>query len=104
MVPGSSAQGGGNTAALIVADGVGGYFAMTWEDLLAFRVPEQYNGVIEALVLGAEPATATADAGGNEDVKPAGGMSRLMAGAVVGAAPGRARLAARRLSAWALLR
>lgn len=100
----SAALDSGTLAGLIVADHEGGYFALGWEDLLRFRVPVSLHAALDALVRGAEPVAGEPDVRGYAGGAPAGDVSRLLTEALASGAPGRGRLAARRLSAWALLR
>lgn len=104
MEPETSGYGNDAVAGLIVEDGNGHYFAIAWEALLRFRVPNPYVGAVQALLLGAEPPAGEPEVRGHGGAEPAGGVDPLLAEVVAGTAPGGRRLAARRLSTWALLR
>jgi hypothetical protein len=97
-------EDGDMVAGLIVDDGDGHYFAIAWDELPRFRVPESHLTVVEALVHGAEAIAADLDVRGYADGEPMRGANALLEEAMTGPARGRGRLAARRLRAWALLR
>jgi hypothetical protein len=89
---------------LIVDDGAGHFFAIASDDLIRFRVPESYRGVVAALVLGGEAPAGQAGVRGSERGNPSSGQHALLDEVVIGAVAARGRLAARRLSVWVLLR
>jgi hypothetical protein len=91
-------------AGLLVEDDSGRYFLIAWDELRRFHVPEAYHETLTALVRGGEAPGGAAVPRGRAAGPPAFGADTLLDEVVSRgiAAPG--RLAARRLSVWALLR
>ena len=96
--------GGGMMAGLIVEDDGGRFFLIAWDDLLRFRVPEAYRDAVAALVWGGEAPVGEAGQHGSFWSNSAYGENVLLEEVVTGAMAAGTRMAARRLSVWALLR
>jgi hypothetical protein len=94
----------GAIAGVIVEDGEGHFFAIAWDELRRFRVPEAYVAAVSALVHGAEPVSIESDLRGFGGDEPAAGELRLLEESVAAATLRQGRLAARRSAAWVLLR
>jgi hypothetical protein len=96
--------GRATTAGLVVFDDAGRYFLIPWDDLLRFRVPEAYRDAVAVLVLGDEAPVGEVNLYGAASKNPAGAAAALLEEVVTAGIAARGRLAARRLTAWALLR
>lgn len=88
-------------AGLIISDGQGQYFAIAWPDLQRHRVPAAWAAAVAVAVGGGEPVDPGEDVYAHEATAAVGDDRTLL---VEATAPGRFRLASRRLEAWLLLR
>lgn len=88
-------------AGLIVGDGDGRYYAFGWADLEAHRVPATWVAAVAAVVHGAEP-TADGDGVLGHAATSLRSAERALISEAIGD-PGRLRLTAQRVEAWALL-
>jgi hypothetical protein len=91
-------------AGLLVEDDGGRYFLIAWDELRRFHVPEAYREMLTALVRGGEAPSGAAVSRSPASVTPAFGADTLLNEVVTRGIAARGRLAARRLSVWALLR
>ena len=106
MQPGTTGDGAGGEplAGLLVEDDGGRYFLIAWDELRRFHVPEAYRDTLTALVRGGEAPGGAIVPRGPAAGTPAFGADTLLAEVVTRGIAARGRLAARRLSVWALLR
>ncbi|MGD9892355.1 MAG: hypothetical protein AB7R89_14545 [Dehalococcoidia bacterium] len=87
---------------VIVVDGEGHYYAITWDELRRFQIPPMWVAAVEALVHGAEPSERDVDLDDSADVRALSGDMAVLID-VLTAMKG-SRPATQRLGAWALLR
>jgi hypothetical protein len=95
-------EGDDSVVGLVIADDAGGFFAIAWDDLQHYRVPAAWATAVAALVRGEEPAASGEDVWGCAGAVALTGAHTLLIRTVTETR--RARLAAQRLEAWALVR